>query len=91
MAAFQNVSISMLVGLCLNKVSCFIMPLYKIYTMYSILKPRQCVFLKQSKKKKSGIGLIVDALFDYFAYLHSLYTVVELHTNIVLIHFGGQP
>ena len=37
----------MLVALCLNKVLCFIMPLIKIYTMYSILKRRQCVFLTQ--------------------------------------------
>ena len=42
-------------------------------------------------KKQSGIGFIVDALFGYFAYLHSLYTVVELHTNVALIHFGRQP
>ena len=34
---------------------------------------------------------MVDILFGYFAYLHSLYTVVELHTNFVLIHFGRQP
>ena len=42
-------------------------------------------------EKQSGIGFIVDALFIIFAYLHSLYTVVELHTNFVLIHFGKQP
>ena len=42
-------------------------------------------------KKQSGIGFIVDALFDYFIYVRSLYTVVELHTNFVLIHFGRQP
>ena len=40
----------MLVALCLNKVSHFIMSLYKIYTMYSILKRRQCVFLTQSQR-----------------------------------------
>ena len=38
-------------------------------------------------KKQSGIGLIVDALFGNFAYLHNFYTVVELYTNFVLIHF----
>ena len=38
-------------------------------------------------KKQSGIGFIVVALFGYFAYLNSLYTVVELHTHFVLIHF----
>ena len=36
-------------------------------------------------KKQLGIGFIVDALFGYFVYLHSLYTVVELHTTFVLI------
>ena len=48
-----------------------------------------CIF--NAVKKQSGIGFIVDALFGYFAYLHCLYTVVELHTNFVLIHFGRQP
>ena len=47
-----------------------------------------CIF--KAVKKQSGIGFILDALFDYFAYLHSLYTVVELHTNFVLIHFGRK-
>ena len=42
-------------------------------------------------KKQSGIEIVVDALFGYFAYLHSLYTVVELHTKFVLIHFERQP
>ena len=37
-------------------------------------------------KMQSGIGFIVDALFGNFAYLHNLYTVVELHINFVLIH-----
>ena len=44
-----------------------------------------------SVKKQSGIGFIVDALFGYFTYLHSLYAVVELRINFVLIHFGRQP
>ena len=48
-----------------------------------------CIF--NAAKKQSGIGFIVDALFSNFAYLNSLYTVVELHTNFVLIHFGRQP
>ena len=38
-----------------------------------------CIF--NAVKMQSGIGFIVDALFDYFAHLHSLYTVVELLTN----------
>ena len=42
-------------------------------------------------RKQSGMGFIVDALFSYITYLHSLYAVVELHTNFVLIHFGRQP
>ena len=42
-------------------------------------------------KKQLGIVFIVDALFGYFAYLHNLYTVVELHTNFVLLHFESQP
>ena len=69
----------MLVALCLNKVSCFIMLLYKIYTMYSILKGRQCVFLFLVKKQ-SGIGFIVDALFGYFTYLRSLYKLYSSRT-----------
>ena len=48
-----------------------------------------CIF--NAVKKQSGIGFIVDALFGYLAYLHCLYTVVELHTNFILIHFGRQP
>ena len=46
-----------------------------------------CIF--NAVKKQLGIGFIVDALFGYFAYLYSLDTVVELHTNVVLMHFGG--
>ena len=34
-------------------------------------------------KKQSGIGFIADALFGNFAYLHNLYTVIELHANFV--------
>ena len=65
---------------------------YKIYTMYTISKRCQCVFLTpKSVKMQSGIGLIVYALFGNFAYLHNLYTVVELHKHFVLIHFGIPP
>ena len=42
-------------------------------------------------KKQSGIGFIDDALFGNFAYLHNLYTVVELHKNFVVIYFEKQP
>ena len=79
--AYSQQSSKMLVALCLKKVSFSIMPLYIIYTKYSIFK---------AVKKQSSTRFIVDALFDNFAYLHSLYTVVELHTNFVLIHFGRQ-
>ena len=48
-----------------------------------------CIF--NAVKKQSGIGFVVDALFGNFAYLHSLYKVLKLHTNFVLIHFGRQP
>ena len=48
-----------------------------------------CIF--NAFKMQSGIGFIVDTLFGNFAYLHNLYTVVELHINFVLIHFGSQP
>ena len=42
-----------------------------------------CIF--NAVKKQSGIGLIANALFGNFAYLHSLYTVVEVvGTNFVL-------
>ena len=76
----------MLVAMCMTKVSYLILLLYKIYTMYSSLKHRQmCIF--DSIKQQSSIRFIVDALFGTIAYLHSLYTVVELHTIIVLIFF----
>ena len=41
--------------------------------MYSISKKTsKCIF--NAVKKQSGIGFIIHALFDYFAYLHSLYS-----------------
>ena len=61
-----------------------------VQNIYNIFyfKTSMCIFIEV--KKQSGIGFIVDALFGYFAYLHSLYTVVELHINFVLIQFGRQ-
>ena len=47
-----------------------------------------CIF--NAVKKQSAIRFIVDALLGYFAYLHSLYTVIELHTNFVFIHFWNH-
>ena len=41
-----------------------------------------CIF--NAVKKQSGMGFVVDALFGYFAYLHGLCTVTELHINFVL-------
>ena len=60
-----------------------------IYNVFYFKTSSMCIF--NAVKKQSGIGFIVDALFDYFTYLHSLYTVVELHTNFILIHFERQP
>ena len=57
-----------------------------MFTMYTISKHSQCVFLKQTKSnQKSDLQLIGN-----FAYPHNLYTVVELHTSVVLIHFESQ-
>ena len=41
-------------------------------------------------KMQSGIGFVVDALLGNFAYVHNLYSAVELHTNFALLHFGSQ-
>ena len=60
-----------------------------VYNVNYIETSSVCIF--NAVKKQSGFGFIVAALFDNFPYLHSLYTVVELHTNFVLIHFGRQP
>ena len=47
-----------------------------------------CTF--NAVKVQSGNGFIVDALFGNFAYLYKIYTVIELHTNFVVIHTGRQ-
>ena len=44
-----------------------------------------CIF--NAVKKQSGIGFIVDALFGYFSYLHSLNTVVELQYKLFIDTF----
>ena len=46
------------------------------------------MYIFNAVKKQSGIGFIVDALFGYFTYLHSLYCIAELHTNFVWKYFG---
>ena len=80
-AAFQNVS-------------CFVFEqsivfhnaaVQNIYNVFYFKTPSMYTF--NAVKKQSGIVFIVDALFDNFTCLHSLYTVVELHTNFVLKHF----
>ena len=60
-----------------------------IYSAYYFKTSSMCIF--NAVKIQSDIEFIVDALFGNFAYLHNLYTVVELHTNFVLIHSGSQP
>ena len=64
------------------KILRFIKSLYKMFTMYTISKCHQCVFMMQSQSNQSSDD---DALFGNVAYLHNLYTVVELHTSFVLI------
>ena len=49
------------------------------YNVFYIKTLSMCIF--NALKKQSGIGFIVDALFANFAYLHNLYTAVELYTN----------
>ena len=48
-----------------------------------------CIF--NVVEKQLAIGFIADALLANFAYLHNLYTVVEMHTNVALLHFESQP
>ena len=63
-----------------------------VKNIYNVLYFKtQSMCISNAVKKEPGIGFIVDVLFDYFAYRHNLYTVVELHTNFVLIHFESQP
>ena len=59
-----------------------------IYSVYYFKMFSMYIF--NAVKMQSDIGFIVDALFGPFAYLHNLYTAVELHTNFVLIYFGSQ-
>ena len=59
------------------------MQLHKIYTVYSILKLRQCVFLTQSKSNQASALYLMHCLVT--TYLHSLYTIVELHTNVFAV------
>ena len=55
-----------------------------VYNVFFLKASSMCIF--NIVKKQSSIGFIVDALFCRFAYLHNLYTVVELHTNFLLIY-----
>ena len=84
MAAIQN-------GSCIVFEQCNVFQnavVQNIYNVFYFKTSSMCIF--NAVKKQSIIGFIVDALFGNFAYLHSLYTVVELHTNFVLLHFGRQ-
>ena len=84
MAAFQNVSYFMLE----QSIVFHNAAVQNIYNVFYFKTLSMCIF--NAVKKQSGIRFIVYVLFGYFAYLHSLYTVVELHTNFVLILFGRQ-
>ena len=85
------------IPVALQNISCFVFEqrmvflnaaVQNIYNVFYFKLSSMCIF--KAVKKQSGFGFIVDALFDNFAYLHSLFTVVELHTNFVLIHFERQ-
>ena len=85
MAAFQNIS-------------CFVFEQSIVFLNAAIKNIYNVLYFKTSSisifnavKKQSGIVFIVDALYSYLVYLQGSYTVVELHTNFVLIHFGWQP
>ena len=76
----------------LQNVSCIVFQkaaVQNIYNVFYFKTSSMCIL--NTIKKQSGLRFIVDVLFGYFTYLHSLYTVVELHTNFVLIHFERQP
>ena len=59
-----------------------LVPLHLFNTIYL-----QSILFQNVINMQSGIGFIIGfingALFVNFAYLHNLYTVVELHINIV--------
>ena len=64
-----------------QNVSCFVFEQGMVFhnaavqIIYNVFHDLMCIF--NAIKKKT--------------YIHSLYTVEELHTNFVLIHFGRQP
>ena len=81
-----------------QNVSCFVfeqsivflkVAIQNVYNISYFKTSSMCIF--NAVTKQSGIGFMVNALLGNFAYLHNLYTVVELHTNFVLIHFESQP
>ena len=59
-----------------------------IYNVFYFITSSVCIF--KAVKKQSGIEVIVNALFGYFAYIHSVYTIVEQNTNFVLKQFARQ-
>ena len=50
-----------------------------IYNVY--IQKTSSMQIFNAVKKQSGVVFIVDALLGYFAYIHSLFTVVELHSD----------
>ena len=82
MVAFQNVS-------CFEFEQGMVFHNAAVQNIYNVFHDLMYIF--NAIKKQSVKGFTVDALFGLFAYLYSLYTVEELHTNFVLIHFGRQP
>ena len=50
-----------------------------VYNVFYFKTSSMCNF--NAIKKQSGFGFTVDTLFGNVAYLHSLYTVVELQTK----------
>ena len=75
-------------------VSCFVFEQSIVFHKTAIQNVYNVKYIKTSSMciiyavtKQSSIGFIVDALLGNFPYLHNLYTIVELHSNFVLIHF----
>ena len=56
-----------------------------VYNVYYFNALSMCIF--NSIEKQTDFGFIVDALFGYFAYLHNLYTAVELRTTLIHLFY----
>ena len=101
MADFQNVSIQSLAAL--QNIFCFVFEqsimfhnVQNIYNVFYFKTSSMCIF--NAVKKQSGIAFIVDALFGYFTYLHSLwilvateYAWIDTYGNTLgQLQFGGS-